>query len=81
MIELGQPFAMEVSSTFGRFRAAAKVAWIQKRGWFKYEIGLEIVEVGPGGREILSEIARSAPAEAFCLSHSLSTDYITKRVG
>lgn len=81
LIELGKPFAMDVSSTFGRFRVAAKAVWMVKRGWFRHEIGLEFAEVGPGGREILSEIARSAPAEAFCLSHSLSTDYLDKRAG
>ncbi len=81
IIAPGQPFAMEVSSTFGRFRAAAKLAWIQKCGWFKYELGLEIVEVGPGGQEILAQIARSAPSEAFCLSHSLADEQNQKRAG
>ncbi|MCA9292552.1 MAG: PilZ domain-containing protein [Phycisphaerales bacterium] len=81
LLELEKAFAMDVSSTFGRFRVAAKAKWMVKRGWFKHEIGLEFVEIGPGGREILGEIARSTPSEAFSLSHSLSTDYLDKRAG
>jgi hypothetical protein len=78
IIPSGQPFAMEVSSTFGRFRVGAQLAWIQKCGWFKYEVGLELIEVGEQGRQILGEIARSAPSEAYCLQHSMSD---AKRAG
>ena len=81
MVNPNRPFAMEISSTFGRFRAGAQLAWIKKIGWFKYEIGLQLVEIGPGGREILAEIARTAPSEAFTLKHSLTEDDAGRRAG
>ncbi len=67
-----EPLSMELHSDFEPVEVKAMVRWTRKLGFRRYEAGLEFVELTDEVRNVLGEIARSVPADSFCMIHSMS---------
>ncbi len=68
----GEPIEIGLLSAFEMVRVKVMVRWSRKLGWRRHEVGLEFVEVSDEVRTVLSEIARSVPADSFCMIHSMN---------
>ncbi|MFU8828693.1 MAG: PilZ domain-containing protein [Phycisphaerales bacterium] len=61
-----------VTSAFDPVTIPVKVRWSRKIGFRRHEVGIEFVEVDEQLRTVLREIARSVPADSFCMIHSMN---------
>lgn len=68
----GEPIQIGLISAFEMVRLKVVVRWSRKLGWRRHEVGLEFVDVFDEVRTVLSEIARSVPADSFCMIHSMN---------
>ncbi|MFG0292478.1 MAG: PilZ domain-containing protein [Phycisphaerales bacterium JB065] len=70
--EDNQPLTIELHSDFDPVMVKVMVRWTRKLGFRRYEAGLEFVEVDDEVKRVLGEIARSVPADSFCMIHSMN---------
>ena len=68
----GEPIEIELTSAFEPVVVKVMVRWSRKLGWRRFEAGLEFVDVSDEVRTVLAEMARSVPADSFCMIHSMS---------
>lgn len=63
---------IELQSDFDPVTVKVRVRWTRRLGFRRWEAGLEFVDVSDEVRSVLSEIARSVPADSFCMIHSMN---------
>lgn len=68
----GGTVSVRIESAFEPITLPVIVRWSRRLGFRRHEIGLEFAEVNERTRAVLSEIARSVPADSFCMIHSMS---------
>lgn len=73
-VRLGEDDTLEVriKSAFDPITVQVAVRWCKKLGWRRYEIGVQFVELTDEARAGLADIARSVPADSFCMIHSMN---------
>jgi hypothetical protein len=67
-----EPLEMQLLSDFDPVMVKVMVRWSRKLGFRRFEAGLEFVELTDEVRTVLGEIARSVPADSFCMIHSMN---------
>lgn len=68
----GVTMLVRIESAFDPITVPVVVRWSRRLGFRRYEVGLEFAEVNDLTRAVLGEIARSVPADSFCMIHSMS---------
>lgn len=71
-LEEGEPLELQLLSDFDPVMVKVMVRWSRKLGFRRFEAGLEFVELTDEVRTVLGEIARSVPADSFCMIHSMN---------
>jgi hypothetical protein len=64
---------LRVASPFGSFEVPAKVIWVERAGFRKWDIGVRYEALTKQASDVLQHIARVAPAESFTLLHSMNS--------
>lgn len=70
--ENDQPLMVRIDSAFDPIAVPVQVRWSRKLGWRRWETGLQFVELTEEAKAVLADIARSVPADSFCMIHSMS---------
>jgi hypothetical protein len=63
---------VRITSAFDPVTVPVAVRWSKKLGWRRYETGVQFVDLTDEARAVLAEIARSVPADSFCIIHSMN---------
>ncbi len=71
-LEEGESLLVRIESAFDPITVPVVVRWSRKLGWRRYETGVQFVELTDEAKRVLADIARSVPADSFCMIHSMS---------
>jgi len=71
-LEEGESMLVRIESAFDPITVPVVVRWSKKLGWRRYETGVQFVELTDEARAVLADIARSVPADSFCMIHSMN---------
>ncbi|QYU66288.1 PilZ domain-containing protein [Leptolyngbya sp. 15MV] len=59
-VEVGQQVPLKIQGVDGPFEVEIRLAWIRRVGWFRYEAGLEFVNLTGVLRQHLANLARAS---------------------